>query len=172
MNFLRNVFKSVTGSGRNGEQNDEKAEKESDIETMEVESETETADDGASSPNVSGTTDKFCVTSSESETEFSDVKEDVITEHKPARTAVLKEAKGQNSSQTKEGQVKEVKDMRERNAEKAHAAEKEKSAERKCGPGKEGSRHEEKGRRGCWQRSEETTTPKEHASGGRNHLQR
>ena len=41
MNFLRNIYKSVTGSGRNGEQNDEKAQKESDIEAMEVESETE-----------------------------------------------------------------------------------------------------------------------------------
>ena len=125
MNFLRNFYKSVTGSGRNGEQNIEKAQKESDTEAMDVESETETGDDGVSDPNVSGTTDKFCITSSESETEFCDARENMISGHKLTPTAVLKEAKDRNNSQTKEGQAKEVNDMRERNAEKAHATEKE-----------------------------------------------
>ena len=134
MNFLRNIYKSVTGSGRNGEQNDEKAQKESDIEAMEVESETETGDDGASDPNVSGTTDKFCITSSESETEFSDARENMFSDYKlTPTTAVLKEAKDQNSCHTKERQAKEVKDMRSRNTEKAHASEKENVTKQSAG---------------------------------------
>ena len=98
MNFLRSVFKSVTGSGRNGEQNDEISRKESETEAMEVEDD-ETFDDQISEANMSGAADNFNVTSSESESEFSDVRENADSDHNLTCTTVLKEAKDQNSDQ-------------------------------------------------------------------------
>ena len=114
MNRLKSIIRSVTGSVRNDEQNDEKAQTESEAEAMEVEaSETETFDDTVNENNVNGAvhTDENKIASSENESEIGG---NANSGPKLAHAAQLEEAENQNHAQTKEVQAETL----ENNVEK------------------------------------------------------